>query len=177
MNMHSDLSESSPNARPLKRRSAAFRILGVVTFVLILAAILIPGQVVSRLARDEASAIGSLHRLTVLQLRYKTAHPSSGFACELVQLKADASSNREYMHETFLLSDSSEGYKFSLTGCEADPHGVVTRYKVTAAPLLPGKTGVRAFCTDQTGRLWYAVNGSGETCLAERRSLNGETEN
>ena len=45
-----------------------------------------------------------------------------------------------------------------------DPEGVVVRYKATAVPVLPGKTGVRAFCTDQTGELRFGVNDSPETC-------------
>jgi hypothetical protein len=44
-------------------------ILGAVTLVLILAAILIPHNIVSRVARDEASAAQSLRALTDLELR------------------------------------------------------------------------------------------------------------
>jgi hypothetical protein len=44
-------------------------ILGAVTLILILAAILIPGQIVSRVARDETSAMESLRALTDLELQ------------------------------------------------------------------------------------------------------------
>ena len=86
-----------------------------------------------------------------LETRYATAHPSKGFTCDFALLKTEVPSNRDPTHDGFLFSDSFEGYKFSLTGCEADPEGVVVRYKAAAVPVLPGKTGVRAFCTDQTG--------------------------
>jgi hypothetical protein len=164
MDTQSNRSERATNARVIKRRSAVLPIVGAVILVLILAAILIPGQIVSQLARDEADAMESLHALTRLELRYAAAHPSKGFTCDFAQLKTEAFSNGAQIHEGFLLSDSFEGYKFSLTGCEVDPQGVAVRYKATAVPLLPGKTGVRAFCTDQTGELLYGVNGSVESC-------------
>jgi|SRR5271165_327948 len=164
MNTPSDQSDVTNKAHVTKRRSADFPILGAVTFVRILAAIIIPGQIVSPLARHEASTMASLHALTDLELRYAAAHPSKGFTCEFALLKTEAPSEGEHIHEGFLFSDSFEGYKFSLTGCEADLKGVVFRYKATAVPLLPGKTGVRAFCTNQTGELRYGVNGSAESC-------------
>jgi hypothetical protein len=164
MNSQSNQSAGLSNARDKKRRSLVLPILGVVTFVLILAAILIPHQMVSRVARDEASAMYSLHALTNLELRYAAAHPSKGFTCDFAVLKTAVAPNGDHVHEKFLLSDSSEGYKFSLSGCEVDPKGVAVQYKAVAVPLLPGKTGFSAFCTDQTGELRYGMNESPESC-------------
>jgi hypothetical protein len=64
------------NSRVIKRRSALPPILGAVALVLILAAILIPGQIVSRVARDETSAMQSLRALTDRELQHAAAHPS-----------------------------------------------------------------------------------------------------
>ena len=152
------------NASTTKRRSRVFPVLGVVTFVLLLAAVLITHNMVSRVALDESNALRSLHALTKLELQYAAAHPSEGFSCDFARLKTEASSNREQAHEEFLFSDSFEGYKFSLAGCEFDPTGVAIRYKATAIPLLPGKSGIRAFCTDETGEVRYGVNSSPESC-------------
>jgi hypothetical protein len=171
MNAHSDQNDGSKNVSVVKRRSAVFSILGVITVVLILAAIFNPVQVDSRVARNEASAIGSLRALVTLQRRYATDNPSKGFACELAQLRNVTPRNGESDHVALLVSESYAGYRFSLTGCEVDPNGVVIRYKATAMPRLPGETGVRAFCEDQTGEFWYATNGSAENCLGERRPL------
>jgi hypothetical protein len=49
---------------------------------------------------------------------------------------------------------------------------LVMRYRAIAVPLEPGKSGVRAFCTDQTGALWYDPSGSPENCLATRRTID-----
>jgi hypothetical protein len=146
------------------RRSVLLRVLGVIILVLILAAVLIPGQIVSRLARNESSAAYSLRALTDLEIRYAAARPSKGFTCEFALLKTAVPSNGNHTHDGFLFSDSFDGYKFSLTGCETDPTGVVIRFKATAVPLSPGKTGVRAFCIDQTRELLYSVNGAAESC-------------
>jgi len=119
---------------------------------------------VSRVALDESNALQSLHALTKLELQYAAAHPSERFSCDFARLKTEASSNREQAHEEFLFSDSFEGYKFSLAGCEFDLKGVAIRYKATAIPPLPGKSGIRAFCTDETGEMRYGLNSSPESC-------------
>jgi hypothetical protein len=162
MDTRSDYKEGATSAgRTLKRRFPVLPII-VVVFALVLAAIIIPHNLVSRLATDEANAAGSLRALQGLQIRYAAEHPSKGFACEFAQLKAEASPNGE--HQQFLVSGSFEGYKFSLAKCEADSKGVVVRYRATAVPIVPGKSGVRAFCMDQTGELLFAVDGSPEGC-------------
>src|SRR5580658_1661945 len=164
MDMQSNEHEAYASARTMKRLFRVFAVIVSVILVLIVAAILIPHNMVSRVARDEVSAVNGLSGLTSLETRYATAHPSKGFTCDFALLKTEALSSRDPTHDGFLFSDPFEGYKFSLTGCEADPGGVVVRYKVTAVPVLPGKTGFRAFCTDQTGQLRFGVNESPETC-------------
>jgi hypothetical protein len=164
MVMQSKEHEANALARTMNGRFRVLATTGSVILVLIVAAIWIPHNMVSRLAHDEASAAGGLRGLTSLETSYATAHPSKGFTCDFALLKTEVPSNRDPTHDGFLFSDPFEGYKFSLTGCEADPEGVVLRYKATAVPVLPGKTGVRAFCTDQTGELRFGVNESPETC-------------
>jgi len=164
MDMQSNEHEANANARTMTRRFRAFAIIGSVILVLIVAAIWIPHNMVSRVAHDEISAVNGLRGLTSLETQYATAHPSRGFTCDFALLKPETLSSRDPTHDGFLFSDSFEGYKFSLTGCEADPEGVVVRYKATAVPVLPGKTGFRAFCIDQTGELRFGVNESPETC-------------
>jgi hypothetical protein len=171
MDMRSHQSDGARNGSVAERRSAVFLIAALITVALIIAAILVPGQVDGRMAMNEAVAIGSLRTLPTLQNQYAAENPSKGFACELAQLRDVTHRNGESDHEALLVSQSYAGYKFSLTGCEVGPNGEVIRYKATAIPRLPGETGVRAFCEDQTGEFWYATNGSAQNCLAERRPL------
>jgi hypothetical protein len=141
--------------------------------VLSLAALFIPtldGPNSRRIAR-EAAAVGSLYRITALQNDYAAAHPAMGFACQLPSLKPSSYAKDDTQLDE-LLSGDYAGYKISLTGCAPEPGGVVTQYRVTAVPLEPEKSDVRAFCADQTGVLWYDADGSAEKCLSVRRKIN-----
>lgn len=162
MDTHSDQSGGVTNPRTRRRR----RILTITVLVvsaIILAAILVPHNMVSRIAHDEANAMHSLRTLWQLESSYAAAHPSKGFTCDFAELKTIAPSDVQ-VQEGFLFSQTFEGYKFTIAGCEVDSKGVVVRYRATAVPLLPGKTGVRAFCKDQTGELLYGVDGTAASC-------------
>jgi hypothetical protein len=143
-----------------KKRRRLFNILGAVLFVLVVAAVLVPHNLVSHLAKDEISAVKTVRALKDLEQQYAATHPSNGFTCDLALLKP-ALSDKEQIHEGLLFS---EGYKFSLAGCEPGSDGVAVRFKAAAIPVKPGETGVRTFCIDQTGRLQYALDGSPENC-------------
>jgi hypothetical protein len=144
-----------------------------VVFILCVLASFIPGldgPNSGRTAR-EATALGNLHRLVGLQNRFSAAHPEKGFTCQLSLLKSTTPSAGDYDPERFLVFDRYAGYRIKLDGCDPDPKGLVTHYRATAVPVEPGKSGVRAFCTDQSGALWYDNGGSADNCLATRRSL------
>jgi hypothetical protein len=64
------------------------------------------------------------------------------------------------------------GDKFMLGNCRSDDKGVVVYYEATAVPVEHGRTGFHAFCTDESGLLWYDEQGSAATCLVSRRPLH-----
>lgn len=121
---------------------------------------------------SEAVAVGSLRRLTALQYEYAASHSTKGFACQLPLLKSGARYNEDYDSDALLLTGEYVGYRIAFVACEPEPNGVVTRYQISAVPLEPGKSGVRAFCIDETGSLWYDPSGSAENCLASRRTID-----
>jgi hypothetical protein len=120
---------------------------------------------------NESVTASRLRRLKDLQNKYAASYPAKGFTCQLHELKAATPVGDMFDPNEFLLTGAQSGYKFAVTGCRIEPNGVVTQYQVTATPLVPGKSGFRAFCTDQTGAMWYDSNGSPEQCLASRRPL------
>jgi hypothetical protein len=120
---------------------------------------------------NESATVSRLRRLNELQNRHAASSPAKGFACQSAQLKPSTTAGETYDPNEFLLSGAQSGYKFAITGCGTDSNGVVTRYQVTAVPIEPAKSGFRAFCTDQTGAIWYDSKGSAENCLASRRPL------
>jgi hypothetical protein len=137
--------------------------------VLFIAALFVPVLDVNKRQRvNEAGKVSRLRRLNELQDNYAASNPATRLP--LPQLKPATSVGDTYSPE-FLLTGAQSGYKFAVTGCRTDPNGVTTQYQVTAVPLELGKSGFRAFCTDQTGVTGYDSDGSAERCLASRRPL------
>jgi hypothetical protein len=122
-------------------------------------------------AKNEVTAVGSLRKIHELEDAYATAHPDSGFVCQLKQLRLTENTTVVYGKPMNLPTGEWVGYKFEIIGCIPEKNGVFTHYQVPAVPLQFGISGVRAFCTDQSGDVFYAHNGSGSECLATRQLL------
>jgi hypothetical protein len=125
----------------------------------------------SRLLANDASAVSKLRTVLTLQDQYMAAHAGNDFACELLLLKPIG--KQEFPDDSleFLTTGVQSGYKFSLVSCRSDANRARVRYQVTAAPVDQGTTGVRAFCADEGGVIWYDLKGSGTNCLASRHPL------
>jgi prepilin-type N-terminal cleavage/methylation domain-containing protein len=114
----------------------------VITVIAILASLAIPSMVESRKSANEASAVSTLHALTVAQESYRardTGH-SYGTLSEL----HDAS-----LVDAVVGSGVKSGYAFEVTVDSG-----VGAYTVTADPVA--NTGNRHFYTDATGVIRYA---------------------
>jgi hypothetical protein len=122
-------------------------------------------------AKNESSAVARLRDINSLEKRYTKSHPENGFTCELTLLRREATEPGELGHES-KLSGEWRGYKFMLLACSADVNGTITHYQATAVPIRPYGTGVRAFCTDESGEILYDVEGSASQCFISRRLLN-----
>jgi len=126
----------------------------------------------SRQHANEAVAVGNLRSVVTLETKYSAAHAEKGFACELAVLKPmEQTQDGDYDPFSFLVKPTYAGYKFALGNCSADVKGVVVHYQATAVPVERSRTGFRAFCTDDSGLVWYDAAGSATNCLASRRSL------
>ncbi len=122
-------------------------------------------------AKYEADAVGSLAKINSLEKQYAASHPDTGFACGLVFLRPQESGTDTSGQVSGLLNGQQSGYKFAFAACTPEANGIVTQYQIFAVPVRPGITGIRAFCTDQTRRLFYDLNGSASECLALRREI------
>ena len=129
----------------------------VVAIILIIAAIAIPNLLRSKMAANEASAVGSLRTLNTACVTYASAY-GIGFPATLASLgpAASASSTAADLIDSVLVSGTKSGYTFVYAVAGT---GNVT-YSINAAPIVVDRTGIRYFYTDQSGVIRFAVGGA-----------------
>ena len=138
----------------------------VVAIILIIAAIAIPNLLRSKMAANEASAVGSLRTLNTACVTFSTTYggvdavpPSLDATVLLASLvtmggegtSALPTSTSAELIDNVLQTGIKTGYSFSFSAAAADSAGNVDSYIINAAPITPGVTGIRYFYTDQTG--------------------------
>jgi type IV pilus assembly protein PilA len=122
----------------------------VVAIILIIAAIAIPNLLRSRMAANEASAVGSLRTVNTACVTYSTTYPQTGYPSSLSSLgpSTSATSSAADLIDSVLASGTKSGYTFTFTAGTGTPS---TGYSITADPTSRGTSGQRGFYTDQSG--------------------------
>jgi len=164
-------SAKKSNTRKHSKKNRGFsliELLIVVAIILIIAAIAIPNLLRSRIAANEASAVGSMRTLNTAEVTYNTTYSTVGFACTLGVLAppsggASPTSSAAGLIDSNLASGNKSGYTFGLTNCSGTP---ATTYQSTADPQTAGTTGQRSFCSDSSGVIRQDGGGSSANCLA-----------
>jgi prepilin-type N-terminal cleavage/methylation domain-containing protein len=141
----------------------------VVAIILIIAAIAIPNLLRSRIAANEASAVGSLRTLNTAEITYASTYPSQGFATALAILGPGAAGNTTATTANSCLLDgvlgcntatasggicTKSGYSFFISGSGALP---TPTYTANANPVTWQQSGVRSFYSDGSGVIRYNV--------------------
>lgn len=136
--------------------------------VLIGAAIAIPNLLRSKMAANEAAAVGMTRTVNTAQVTYESMYPKRGFAPDLASLgpdprQPDATSqdHANFLNET--LGNASctgnawctkSGYQFRLTAvCKLR---VCKEYVVVATPVN-ANTGIRSFCSTSDGVIRFKL--------------------
>src|SRR5579859_6655801 len=130
----------------------------VVAIILIIAAIAIPNLLRSKIAANEASAVGSIRTINTAEVTYSSSW-GQGFAVGLNQLGGPAPCVAGTAAAACLIdpllstgAQTKSGYVFNAAGTLPDATGTVLNgFEVNATPTNVQTTGVRAFCADQTG--------------------------
>jgi type IV pilus assembly protein PilA len=127
----------------------------VVAIILIIAAIAIPNLLRSRMAANEASAVGSLRTINTAEVTYSTTY-GTGFA-PLANLGGAnpcvAVAATACLLDSVLSAGTKSGYLLTTLapaalGTIAAPNVI---YSANAVPVVVGQSGQRSFCSDQSG--------------------------
>lgn len=128
----------------------------VMSIILILATLAIPGMKKITKQAHETSAIQSLRNLNSQESQYASTYPTHGYSCTLAALGGKAGSGAPTPEAAQLIQDDlasgvKAGYQFAITNCTKVTVGnqdQYTGFEITAVPLTVGSTGDRGFCTD-----------------------------
>jgi prepilin-type N-terminal cleavage/methylation domain-containing protein len=149
-----------------QRGFSLIELLIVVAIILIIAAIAIPNLLRSRIAANEASAVGSLRTINSAEITYATTYPSIGYSADLNSLAGSSCAaptsaaacliDATLAAATSAASTGKSGYYFTYGASST------LGYTLTGQPHHPGSTGNKYFYTDGTAVIHYN-NGAAAT--------------
>jgi type IV pilus assembly protein PilA len=137
----------------------------VVAIILIIAAIAIPNLIKSKMAANEASAVGSVRTINTGEVNYAASCPAVGYSAQLSDLNAGGCVAGVGIIDSVLSTGNKSGYKFVEKGVTA-ADGLNDTYTTTASPAVPSTTGIRGFFSDQTGVIRYDLSGTATVASA-----------
>ncbi len=143
----------------------------VMSVILILLTLAIPGYQKVHIKANETSAISSIKNLVSAEGEYNSSYPAHGFACSMPVLGGKTGSGNPTPEAAQIIADdlasgSKSGYNFVLSNCgknTVNNTDQYTSYQLTATPVSVGHTGYRRFCTDENGQIRYDPKG-GTNC-------------
>jgi type IV pilus assembly protein PilA len=136
----------------------------VVAIILIIAAIAIPNLLRSKMAANESSAVGSIRTIVTSEISYSSTF-GTGFAAALANLggavpcAAPSAATACLIDPTLAGGGPKSGYLLAAPGAAA-VGGQVPSFAVSAVPQTVGTTGLRSFCSDETGVVRFDPTGA-----------------
>jgi len=130
-----------------------------IPFILIIAAIAIPNLLRARISANEAGAVSAIRSINHAAVEHSLSDAKQGVPRSLKELGSGNDMPSE------LSSGVYHGYRFTYEATDTDGDQVLDAYFVAATPVTRGSSGVRSFCSDQTGIIRVAQ--ANEECTIE----------
>ena len=136
------------------RGFSLIELLIVVAIILIIAAIAIPNLLRSRIAANQASAVGSLRTLNTAEITYASTY-NAGYSPDMPSLgptagTATPTASLAGLVDSVLAAGVKSGYSFTYTPGSA-VNGRIDTYSLNANPITVGTTGTNFYFTDHSG--------------------------
>jgi type IV pilus assembly protein PilA len=122
--------------------------------ILIIAAIAIPNLLRSRMAANEASAVGTLRNYNIAMVTYASKCQNIGFPGSVQNLGPGSGDceGANLVSVALATPDATKsGYRFFYSPGPAYNLGRVVSYTITADPITDNTTGIRHFFADESG--------------------------
>jgi prepilin-type N-terminal cleavage/methylation domain-containing protein len=150
-----------------QRGFSLIELLIVVAIILIIAAIAIPNLLRSRMAANEASAVGSIRSINTAAVTYSSTYPDIGYPTPLAQTKASATagSGGADLIDSVLGGGTKSGYTFVMGAGSGGATTPQTTYTVSSKPLS-ASSGTRGFFSDQSGVIRGDASGTATSTSA-----------
>lgn len=151
----------------MKKNTRGFsliELLIVVAIILIIAAIAIPNLLRSRIAANQASAVGSIRTINTAEITYASTY-NNGYSPTLISLGPGTGGNPTAtaagLLDSVLAGGSKSGYNFVYAAATpASPSTRIDTYTVTASPSTVGTTGSNFYFTDMSGVIRQNTTGT-----------------
>ncbi len=114
-------------------------------------------------AANESAAQMRVAMLVQTETAYSTNHAETGYACQIGDLFPSPEGGA-----ALFTKDESNGYRFTLSGCEGKP---AKSYRLTAIPVDPD-SDMKTFCVDETGTLKSAEAADSSSCFSDGKIVN-----
>jgi prepilin-type N-terminal cleavage/methylation domain-containing protein len=150
-----------PMMRNREKGFSLIELLIVVAIILIIAAIAIPNLLRSKIAANQASAVGSLRTLNTACIAYSTSYgqfPGALASLGPMASGGTASSTSADLVDSVLAGGTKSGYVFAFTAGTSNQS-----YSITATPITAATTGQNMYYTDQSGVIRVDTSGTGAT--------------